>query len=114
MTDTAPIPGRTHITARALGAVATGVAASVLGVPAGRVRTEIGDINGALALSVTAPLRTGSLRASARTPPVTLLERAESAREEIAERVAALAARRVGRVDLSFNAAEIREPGRVQ
>lgn len=114
-TDTARvIPGRTQITAKALTGATVGVASDVLGVSPRQVRASIGDVGGALSVSVTAPVAFPAL-GTARAPGAeTLLERAERHRREIGDRLAAAVSRSVGRVELHHGTATIRQERRVR
>ncbi len=54
---TSAVPGRVEITARALTTLARAASAERLGVPAKRLRIDVGDHAGSLALDVTGPIR---------------------------------------------------------
>jgi hypothetical protein len=87
------VPGRVEITTRALTSCARAVAAERLGAPAKRVRVELGDVRGALALEITGPVAAGA----------DLVEAATAAAADVRSRVSALTGRRVGaaRIELT-------------
>lgn len=87
------VPGRVEITTRALTSCARAVAAERLGAPAKRVRVELGDARGALALEITGPVAAGT----------DLVQAATTAAAEVRSRVSALTGRRVGsaRIELT-------------
>lgn len=108
------IPGRTQITAKALTGSAVGVAADVLGVSPRQVRAAIDDVDGALSVSVTAPVAFAGLGTARAAGAETLLKRAERHRREIGDRLSAAVSRSVGRVELHHGSATIRQERRVR
>ncbi|PZE86401.1 hypothetical protein [Curtobacterium sp. MCBD17_032] len=87
------VPGRVEVTTRALTSCARAVAAERLGAPTKRVRVDLGDANGALALAITGPVAAGT----------DLVEATTSTAAAIRSRVSALTGRRVGsaRIELT-------------
>jgi uncharacterized alkaline shock family protein YloU len=112
-------PGRTRITAKALEHVAVNIAAESLGVPAGRVKVQLADDRGDLALVVTSPLRAIPLsRVSADPESVrrsggSVVERVSAATGAIAARVEQLSGSHVSRVSIRVSGLEIDQEGRV-
>lgn len=112
-------PGRTRIAAKALEHVAVNIAAEALGVPAGRVKVELVDDRGALALIVTAPMRAIPLaRVSAAPDALTrsggsIIERATAATASIKEQVTRLSGSTVSRVSIRVSGLDIAQEGRV-
>ncbi len=105
------VPGRISVTPRALERVARGVAADRLGVDSARVAVRLADSNGALAVSVSAPLRSAPLGTAAVAPD--LVARSEQARAEIARDITALSGSQVGSVALRVTGVVMVEPRRV-
>ncbi|MCS6522138.1 hypothetical protein HUN58_01270 [Curtobacterium sp. Csp1] len=83
---TSAVPGRVEITARALTTLARAASAERLGVPAKRLRIDVGDHAGSLALDVTGPIR--------EQPDI--LSAASRAADAIKARVSELSGRQVG------------------
>lgn len=111
-------PGRTRIAAKALEHVAVNIAAEALGVPAGRVKVELVDDRGALALIVTSPMRAVPLaRITAASDgarqPGTIIERATAATGAIRAKVTQLSGSTVSRVSIRVSGLDIAQEGRV-
>lgn len=112
-------PGRTRITAKALEHVAVNIAAESLGVPAGRVKVELADDRGALALTVTSPIRALPLSRVPAAPEApqrsggSIVERVSTATATIAARVEQLAGSNVSRVSIRVSGLLIDQEGRV-
>ncbi|CAN5192001.1 hypothetical protein BH11ACT5_BH11ACT5_10460 [soil metagenome] len=103
------VAGRTSVTPRALERVARGVAAEHLGVDGSRVAVRLSDAGGALAVAVSAPLRTAPWG----TDAPGLVTRSEQARANIARDITALSGSQVGSVALRVTGVEIVEARRV-
>jgi len=112
-------PGRTRIAAKALEHVAVAIAAETLGVPAGRVKVDLVDDAGALALVVTSPMRAVPLGRVAAVPEAltrsggSILDRASAATATIGSTLERLSGSRVSRVSLRVSGLEIAQEGRV-
>lgn len=112
-------PGRTRITAKALEHVAVNIAAESLGVPAGRVKVELADDQGALALIVTSPMRAIPLARVSAAPDAlqrsggSIVARVSAATGAIAARVEQLSGSSVSRVSIRVSGLEIDQEGRV-
>ncbi|MBF4568087.1 hypothetical protein ITJ57_04820 [Plantibacter sp. VKM Ac-2880] len=112
-------PGRTRITAKALEHVAVNIAAESLGVPAGRVKVDLADDRGALALIVTSPMSAIPLARVSATPEAfqrsggSIVERVSAATTAIAARVEQLSGSHVSRVSIRVSGLEIDQEGRI-
>ncbi|MGK9149120.1 hypothetical protein KXS11_15920 [Plantibacter flavus] len=112
-------PGRTRIAAKALEHVAVAIAAETLGVPAGRVKVELADDRGALALVVTSPMRAVPLGRIAAVPDAfarsggSVLDRATAATATIGAKLEQLSGSSVSRVSIRVSGLEIAQEGRV-
>jgi hypothetical protein len=98
------VPGRVEISARALTSLARAVAAERLGAPARRVRVELGDHAGGLALQVTGPIRTQD----------DVVGSAATAAERVRERLGELSGRRVGSAHIELTGIVHEHEGRVR
>lgn len=111
--------GRTRITSRALSRVVAAVAAEELGVAAKQVNAALADHNGALALTVTSPIRVVSLDRVQSDPSLvqssggSIVDRSARAQEVIRDRVAALTGSMIGRVAVHISGVIIEEGARV-
>ena len=103
------VAGRTSVTPRALERLATGVAASHLGVDSSRVAVRLSDAAGSLAVAVSAPLRTAPVGVDAPG----LVTRSEQARALIARDITSISGSQVGSVALRVTGVEIVEMRRV-
>lgn len=97
MVPGSPLAGRTTIQPRALRRIAEAVVAELVGAELSEVSVELSGAQGRLTVAAATPL---GLRAA--RVPGTLIERAAGISEEIARRLADLADREVGRVDVRF------------
>ena len=104
------IAGRVSVTPRALESVARGVAAGHLGVEASRVRVQLSDKQGLLAVAIAAPLRSAPFTEA---DAVGLVTQSEHARASIARDVATLVGAQVGTVSLRVTGIDIVETRRV-
>ncbi|GAA4190926.1 hypothetical protein GCM10022288_20970 [Gryllotalpicola kribbensis] len=89
--------GRTIVQPRALRRIAEAVVAELVGVDPSEVSVELSGVQGRLAVTAATPLGLRVARV-----PGTLIERAVGIGEEVARRLAELADRRVGRVEVRF------------
>jgi len=106
------IPGRVAISSRALERTTVAIAAGALRVPPSTVRVTLADEAGLLGVTVTAPLRTPSLRSAATS--VGIVTRVQAARRDIRTELAELAGREIGHVNVTISRADIREEKRVR
>lgn len=119
LTDAPAQRGRNRVTSRALGRVSAAVAADALGVDASSVSVDVNDDNGALGLSVSAPIRVVSLRRVVADPSAversggSILDRASRAQGVIRDAVSELTGASVGRVAVRIEDASIRSERRV-
>ncbi|MGG7308726.1 hypothetical protein ACQXVK_16205 [Curtobacterium sp. AB451] len=104
MTGGPDVPGRVEISARALNSLARAVAAERLGAPARRVRVQLGDHAGAVALQVTGPIRAQQ----------DVLGSAVAVAERVRERVGELSGRRVGSAHIELTGIVHEHDGRVR
>ncbi len=104
MTGGPGVPGRVEISARALNSLARAVAAERLGAPARRVRVELGDHAGGIALQVTGPIRARD----------DVVGSAVAAAERVRERVGELSGRRVGSAHIELTGIVREHDGRVR
>jgi uncharacterized alkaline shock family protein YloU len=112
--------GRTSVSSRALGRVASAVSATALGVDASSVGVDLTDDRGELVLTVQSPIRTvaldrvtGDVDVVARTGG-SVLERASRAQGEIRTGVSELTGYRIARVVVRLKSADIRQEDRVR
>jgi uncharacterized alkaline shock family protein YloU len=112
--------GRTRITTKALNRIVAAVTAEELGVDAGHVRVDLTDSGGALALTVSTPIRVVSLdRIQAGTSVVertggSIVDRTGRAQEVVRRRVSALTGSTVRRVTLRVTGVSIQPEERVK
>ena len=106
------VPGRTVLSAKALNRVTEATAAAELRVPAREVRASIGDAQGRLSLSVSAPTALEALGQRGERLP--LAERLEGSRRSIASRVEQLTGHLVGRCELTVTGAQFPPERRVR
>ena len=111
--------GRNRIASKAIRAVVSAVTATELGTAAKTVGVELVDDNGALAVTVSAPVRVASLVAIAhgrlgKAPTASVLERAGEARAIIRDRVRELTGSEIGPVNVRLTAARIEGDERVR
>jgi len=119
-TDSRSLHGRNRVSARALRAVVSAVAAAELKTGAKTVTVDLADDSGSLSLAISAPIGIAPLRSKglassappAQTPSV--IERATAAQNTIRSRVLELTGSTVGTVDLRLTAARIEEEERVR
>lgn len=109
MTDL--LPGRIAVTARALSSTVTAIAARHLGTTPRETSVRLADVDGLLAVSVSAPLAVPPLRAHDDGPGIPT--RIAVARDAIERDVLAIAGSRVGRVSVEITRVHIIEPRRV-
>lgn len=122
MTDPGPAPthGRNRITARALKRVVSAITADALGVSAGQVSVRLGDAEGLLKVTASAPISVHDLTAPAPSTSTdtgtdgSIVARGAAAQETIRDRVLQLTGSAVGPVTLRLNDAHIQAKGRVQ
>lgn len=112
--------GRTSVSSRALGRVASAVSATALGVDASSVGVDLSDDRGELVLTVQSSVRavaldrvTGDADVVARTGG-SILERASRAQGQIRTGVSELTGYRIARVVVRLKSAEIRQEDRVR
>ena len=111
--------GRTRITSKALKSVASAVTAEALGVDASHVGVALTDHDGALALTVTTPIRVVSLdRVQSDASAVhradgSIVDRSARAQELIRDRVSALTGSAIERVTVRISDVKILPEERV-
>lgn len=111
--------GRTRITSKALKSVVSAVTAEALGVDASHVGIDLADHDGALALTVTTPIRVVSLdRVQSDTSAVqradgSIVDRSARAQELIRDRVSALTGSAIERVTVRISDVKIQPEERV-
>lgn len=88
--------GRTTVSARALQHLATAVAKDAARVPARDVSVSLSDDEGALRVTVVAPVELT-------TPALTIPEQSERLRDGLIDGLRSLAGRSVGSVDVRFS-----------
>ena len=108
--------GRNRIASRAIRAVVSAVAATELGAPAKAVGVQLDDDNGALAVTVSAPIGIPSLLGAqpAWGSTASVLDRAGAARDTIRTRVHELTGSQISTVNVRLTAARIAEEERVR
>ncbi|MEF2978991.1 hypothetical protein [Subtercola sp. YIM 133946] len=112
--------GRTQVTARALTRVVTALAATALDVAPSRVSVSLSDHDGALAVSISSPIRVVSLNQIGGDDNAvlrsggTVLERAERAQSVVREQAQYLTGSSIHSVTIRLNGAEIRHQERVK
>ena len=122
--DTERFHGRNRISSKAIRAVVSAITASELGVTSKNVDVQLSDVNGGLAISISAPIaiaalaavRTGSSRLAVRSTSVqpTLIERVTSAQNIIRGRMLDLTGSSVGAVNIRLTGAQIQGEVRVR
>lgn len=101
--ETAVRAGHTRITRAALTHAAEAVTAAALGVPRREVRVTLSDDDGALGVSVAAPIPAPTLQQAAQQHSGgTLYERADQARATIRTTVTQVTGSVVGRIDITL------------
>ncbi|MBF4460183.1 MULTISPECIES: hypothetical protein [unclassified Pseudoclavibacter] len=112
--------GTTRLTAKALNRLVSAVAGDALGVDAGSVSVDLDDHNGKLALRLSTPIRVPSL-ARIREQPSSisrsggpLLERVETAKTTIRDRVQTLSGSSISAVTIRLTGLEIKPEERVR
>ena len=112
--------GTTRLTAKALTRLASAVAGDALGVDAGSVSVDLDDHNGQLALRVKTPIRVPSLARIREQPSALersggpLLERVETAKTTIRDRVQTLSGSQVSLVTIRVTGLNIKAEERVR
>ena len=122
--DTERFHGRNRISSKAIRAVVSAITVSELGVTSKNVDVQLSDVNGGLAISISAPIaiaalaavRTGSSRLAVRSTSVqpTLIERVTSAQNIIRGRMLDLTGSSVGAVNIRLTGAQIQGEVRVR
>jgi uncharacterized alkaline shock family protein YloU len=118
--EATPPRGRTSISSRALGRLASAVSANALGVDAARVGVDLTDERGRLVLTVKGPIRVVSLERVAQDETVvartggSVLARAAAAQGEIRSTVSELTGYQIARVVVQLSGADIRRESRVK
>lgn len=102
------LPGRTHITARALDRLAAGLARDAADVSLRHVKTNLADSSGELAVSVAVPIALGGGSGG------TVTERGEKVREGVRRGMRELAGRTVNEVEVTFTGVLRTQERRVQ
>jgi hypothetical protein len=100
---TGVVPGSITISSRALGSCARAITAERLGVPTDRVRVDLADEAGALALDITTPIRMGD----------GLVDAVQEGAVVIRERLTALTGRRVSSARIELTGIVRSRPRRV-
>lgn len=117
--DTDRFHGRNRIASKAIRAVVSAVTATELGTTAKSVGVELDDDDGALAVTVSAPVKVPSLVAIANSrtgnaPTASVIERAGDARATIRNRVHELTGSEIAAVNVRLTAARIERDERVR
>ncbi|MFT2815443.1 hypothetical protein [Leifsonia sp. A12D58] len=111
--------GRTRITSKALKSVVSAVTAEALGVDANHVGVDLTDHSGALAVTVTTPIRVVSLDRVQSDPTAvkraggSIVDRTSRAQETIRDRVSNLTGSTIGRVTVRISGVNIQPEERV-
>jgi uncharacterized alkaline shock family protein YloU len=117
---TAAQRGRTRITSKALDRVISAATAEALGVDAGHVSVGLSDQGGALALTVTTPIRVVSLdRVQSDTSVVqraggSIVDRSTRAQETIRDQVNTITGATIGTVTVRISGVNIQPEVRVR
>ena len=112
--------GTTRLTAKALTRLVSAVAGDALGVDAGSVSVDLDDHNGKLALRLRTPVRVPSLARIREQPGALersggpLLERVDTAKTTIRDRVQSLTGSHVGLVTIRVTGLNIKAEERVR
>ncbi|WP_026529970.1 hypothetical protein [Haematomicrobium sanguinis] len=119
MTDNPQIEGGQHlvghnrISSQALESTAKFAASEALGIEAERIRAQVADDGGNLALSLSLPVVVTSLERPV-PPGPSGWQRINAAKGTVADRVSQLTGSRVARVDIRVTGAHINEGARIQ
>ncbi|PJJ63807.1 hypothetical protein [Compostimonas suwonensis] len=111
--------GRTRVASKALNRVVTAVTAEALGVDVRHVAVELADHAGALALTVSTPIRVVSLGLVTSDPSAvrraggSVLDRTAQAQRVIRERVTTLTGSAIERVTVRISDVDIQPEARV-
>lgn len=92
--------GITTVSARAIQTIAMAVTAQRISVPREHLKVSTHDDRGLLGIDISCPVNSQTLEIIAKNPDTSIFSLAEQARDDIVQRVSALAGLKVGRVNL--------------
>ena len=104
--------GITTVSARAIQTIAMAVTAQRISVPREHLKVSTHDDRGLLGIDISCPVNSQTLEIIAKNPDTSIFSLAEQARDDIVQRVSALAGLKVGRVNLRLCGLYRRREGR--